>query len=166
MTIEPTLQSKLERHGKPRDIHASAIVIEEAGILIRGTSGSGKSQLALALVAAAGRAGHFAILVGDDRISLEAHSGRLIARGHPLIRGRIERRGQGVLQTPFIAAAVIRLVIDLVPQEKAPPRYPEPDGDSLRLAGIKLPLLTLAQNNSACDLALSTLQRLRSERHS
>ena len=53
------------------EIHASAIAIAEAGIVIRGASGSGKSRLALALIEVARCAGVFARLVGDDRIRLE-----------------------------------------------------------------------------------------------
>ena len=101
------------------EIHASAVAIGEAGVLIRGASGSGKSRLALALIAGARAAGVFARLIGDDRIRLERGNGRLIARGHPLILGQIEQRGAGILRTPFIAAAVVRLVVDIVPADKA-----------------------------------------------
>ncbi|MEJ0096144.1 MAG: aldolase [Methylocella sp.] len=149
----------------PIDVHASAVVIEEAGILIRGASGSGKSSLALALIAAAESAGSFARLVGDDRIGLESRGGRLIARGHPLILGRIEQRGQGILPTPFVAAAIVRLVVDLVPPDRTPPRCPEPEEDRLLLAGVSLPLLILRQSGATCDLAASTLRRLRLTRH-
>jgi HPr kinase/phosphorylase len=149
----------------PIDVHATAIVIEEAGILIRGASGSGKSRLALALISLAESAGSFARLVGDDRISLENHGGRLIARGHSLILGQIEQRGQGIRQMPFLSAAVVRLVVDLVPEDKAPPRYPLPEEASLLLATVTLPLLTWPQDAASCDLALSILQGFRFARH-
>ena len=69
-------------------LHASVVVIGEAGVLISGPSGSGKSSLALALIAAAEGAGFFARLVGDDRIAIACKGTRLIARGHPLISER------------------------------------------------------------------------------
>lgn len=50
-------------------VHGTAAVVGEAGVLIRGASGAGKSSLALALVDAAAARGLFARLVGDDRIS-------------------------------------------------------------------------------------------------
>ena len=50
-------------------VHATAIVIGETGVLIRGRSGSGKSSLALALVARVRLAGGFAAFVADDRVA-------------------------------------------------------------------------------------------------
>ena len=66
-------------------VHASAVLVGSRAVLIRGPSASGKSQLALELLEAA-RTGvlRFAKLVADDRVHLEAVSGRLLARppGH------------------------------------------------------------------------------------
>jgi serine kinase of HPr protein (carbohydrate metabolism regulator) len=157
------------------EIHASAVVIGEAGVLIRGASGSGKSRLALALIAAARGGGAFARLIGDDRIRLESCNERLIGRGHPRILGQIEQRGAGILQAPFIAAAVVRLVVDIVPAEKAP-RYPEPapehagfrsqDWDfsglgDVQLADVRAPLLVAPDTAAATDLARAVLQHFR-----
>ncbi len=170
------------------DVHASAVAIKEAGVLIRGASGSGKSCLALALIAATHAAGAFSRLIGDDRIKLENRHGRLIARGHPRILGRIEQRGVGILRLPFLSAAVIRLVIHLVPDGEAP-RHPDlcsaasTDDDlsdrrrddavlccadwnfrglnGLDLNGVRLPLLVLPDYSAATDLALAALQRFR-----
>lgn len=74
-------------------IHATAIAIGEAGILIRGASGSGKSVLALALIALAAQGGRFARLVADDRVELAARGGRLVARPVAPLEGIVERRG-------------------------------------------------------------------------
>ncbi|WP_084572781.1 HPr kinase/phosphorylase [Methylocapsa aurea] len=139
-------------------VHASAVAIKEVGVLIRGASGAGKSSLALALIAAATNAGFFARLIGDDRIGLEHRGGRLIARGHPAILGKIERRGLGIFELPFLAAAVIRLVADLEPADAAPPRYPEPERSRVALAGVSLPLVRLPHGAAASDSALSVLQ--------
>ncbi|WP_084143483.1 HPr kinase/phosphorylase [Methylocapsa acidiphila] len=139
-------------------IHASAVVVGEAGMLIKGASGAGKSSLALALIATAQNAGSFARLVGDDRIRLENRGGRLIARAHPRIFGQIERRGQGLLSLPFLASAVLRVVIDLAPAAELGPRYPEQDDDVVVLAGAELPRLRLSQDRPASDLASTVLQ--------
>jgi HPr kinase/phosphorylase len=104
--------------------HATALLIGETGILIRGASGSGKSSLALALLAQAELSGRFASLVGDDRVQLEVRAGRLIARPHPALAGRAERRGQGIVVLPHEAATLVRCVIDLVdggPDRDIPP---------------------------------------------
>ncbi|HEY8032674.1 MAG TPA: HPr kinase/phosphatase C-terminal domain-containing protein [Methylocella sp.] len=138
-------------------LHASAIVIGEAGVLISGPPGAGKSSLALALITAAGDAGIFARLVGDDRIGIEPRGGRLIAHGHPTILGKIERRGYGIFEIPFLPAAVVRLVIGLAGEDEALPRYPECDRDRIELAGIKLPFFSMRQDAAAARLALAVL---------
>jgi HPr kinase/phosphorylase len=135
-------------------LHASAVVIGEAGVLIRGPSGAGKSSLAFALITAAEDAGFFARLVGDDRIGIESRGGRLIAYGHPMILGKIERRGQGIFEIPFLPAAVVRLVVEL---DEALPRYPEPDHDHIELAGVTLPFFPVRQDAAAAGLALAVL---------
>ena len=53
-------------------VHASAVLVGERGVLIRGASGAGKSLMALALVERVRRDGGFAALVADDRVWLEA----------------------------------------------------------------------------------------------
>ena len=52
-------------------VHASAVLVGDRAILIRGPSGVGKSRLAFDLILA-GRAGQIppALLVGDDRVHL------------------------------------------------------------------------------------------------
>jgi HPr kinase/phosphorylase len=125
-------------------IHATALAIGEAGILIRGPSGSGKSRLALELIAEASRRGVFARLVGDDRVALAGRAGRLIARGHPTIAGQIESRGEGVLKLGYEGAVVIRLLVDLGGQSlAAPERMPQAETTRSSLCGLALPRLTL-----------------------
>ena len=91
-------------------IHATAVAIGEAGVLIRGAAGAGKSVLALALIAAAQQSGRFARLVADDRTGLSASAGRLVARPVPPLEGIVERRGLGLTPEPHLEAAVIRLM--------------------------------------------------------
>lgn len=132
-------------------------MIGEAGVLLRGPSGAGKSSLAFALIAAAEDAGLFARLVGDDRIDIESRGGRLIAYGHPMILGKIERRGQGMFEIPFLPAAVLRVVIGLAGDDEAPRRYPEPDHDHIELAGVTLPYFQVRQDAAPAGLALAVL---------
>lgn len=118
-------------------VHASCVLIGEGAILIRGASGAGKSTLALALIEAAGRAGAFARLVGDDRIALATRGGRLVARGSPAIVGRVEVRGLGILPVAFEAVGVVRLVVDLLDGEAV--RLPERFQSEIDLCGVTLP---------------------------
>jgi HPr kinase/phosphorylase len=143
----------------PLSIHASAVVVGESGVLLRGASGAGKSSLALGLITAAERAGRFARLVGDDRIELRRSCGRLIARGHPRIGGKVERRGQGILEIAYEPAAVARLVVDLLSPEDAS-RYPDDADPQVELCGVRLPALALRVDSAAYDCALIVLAHL------
>ena len=81
-------------------LHATAVIHGESGVLILGPSGSGKSALALALMARASAAGAFGALIGDDRIFVRKAHGRLIARGAANMAGIIERRIGGSDRSP------------------------------------------------------------------
>jgi HPr kinase/phosphorylase len=119
-------------------VHAGAVVVDGHGVLVRGASGSGKSSLLLALLMAdaANR------LVADDRVHLEAVAGRLRARAPAAIAGLLEIRGQGIVAVPHIDAAVIDLVVDLVPAEQCR-RMPDADEMRTELVGITLRRLAL-----------------------
>ncbi len=151
------MSAAIEDPDEPLSIHASAVVVGEAGIIIRGPSGAGKSSLALGLIGVAERAGHFARLVGDDRIELRRRGGRLIARGHPRISGMAERRGQGLVRMDFEPAAVARLIVELLGREEAS-RYPE--ATRVTFCGIKLPVLPLLKDAATQDSAAAILARL------
>ncbi|MGX5736470.1 HPr kinase/phosphorylase [Bosea thiooxidans] len=136
-------------------IHATVVAIGEAGVLLRGASGSGKSSLALALIALARQAGRFARLVADDRTALVACGGRLVARPVAPLEGIVERRGLGLTPEPFTGAAVVRLLVDLTGEE--PARMPEPEDLVDNLGGIDLPRLRLAGHGGDERLVLAAL---------
>ena len=121
-------------------IHATAVVVAEGAVLIRGASGAGKSQMALALMGEARRRGLFTRLIGDDRVRVSRSGGRLVVRGHAAIQGWIEERGTGVLSEISEAAGLICCVVDLVDD---PPRLPDADACTELLQGVRLPALAL-----------------------
>ena len=82
------------------NIHASCAARGEAGVLLIGAPGSGKSDLLLRLL------DHGFSLVADDRVLVE---GRM-ARAPDALAGLLEVRGLGVVRLPFRAAARIELV--------------------------------------------------------
>jgi HPr kinase/phosphorylase len=90
------------------------VVVGESGILIRGASGAGKSRLAAALVSQARERGEFAAWVADDRVIVTACGRRLVAAAHPLIAGRYEARGLGILHEPHEPSVIVRLLVDLL----------------------------------------------------
>lgn len=111
------------------NIHASCVVLgragnafgapREAGVLILGESGAGKSDLALRLIAMG------ATLVADDRCDLFVTSGELRAAVPATLAGMIEVRGVGIVQVPYQPDAQIVLVARLA-EAAAVPRLPEP----------------------------------------
>lgn len=143
-------------------IHASAVVFGEAGILIRGPSGAGKSSLAMSLLSLAAQVGRFARLVGDDRIELSRHGGRLVARGHAAIQGMIELRGQGIVRLPYELAVVLRLVVDLLPLKQLA-RYPADTELNEEVCGAKLQRLALPESRSSYDCACLVMARLQQD---
>jgi serine kinase of HPr protein (carbohydrate metabolism regulator) len=122
-------------------VHATVVVVGESGVLIRGASGTGKSALALALMAEAGRQGLFNRLVGDDRVQLSTTSGRLTARGHPVVAGLIEERGTGLLAVPHEDAVVVRCIVDMLGQshDMSTSRMPGEGDRRIAVEGVELP---------------------------
>jgi HPr kinase/phosphorylase len=140
-------------------LHATAVIHGESGVLILGPSGSGKSALALALMARASRAGAFAALVGDDRIFVRKAEGQLVAYGAANLAGIIERRTTGLIAVPHERATIVRLAIELSMRGRRWPRMPD-DPDSLTTSGVTLPRLALDSDQSVCDQALAVEERL------
>ncbi len=131
--------------GDPLYVHATAIAIGAAGILISGRSRAGKSHLAEALLALAKADGLEALLVGDDRVGLMAEAGGIVAMPHPAIAGMIERRGTGILAVPHRAEA--RLALEIALDATGPM---EPDADRAeRLPGLFLLRLTTGEQPDA-----------------
>jgi energy-coupling factor transporter ATP-binding protein EcfA2 len=135
-------------------IHASCVLIGERAVLIRGPSGSGKSRLALALIAAAAHAGQFACLVADDRVRLARRGRRLLARPVAPLEGLIERRGLGLTPQAHEPAARIALLVDL---GGGMARMPEPEDLVDELAGVTLPRLALTDPDPGTVLAALAL---------
>lgn len=140
----------------PPSLHGVALVVRDAGVLIRGRSGAGKTRLAEELAAAAQARGWFSRLVADDRVRFVTRGGRLLLSPHPAIAGMVERHGEGVFPVEHEASAVLRLVIDIVERDRAqdrPPRYPDEEDTSAEIAGLRVPRLALAIGEGGAALA-------------
>jgi HPr kinase/phosphorylase len=105
------------------NVHASAVAFPapagQFGVLVLGTSGSGKSGLALRLMAFGAQ------LVSDDRVVLRRdRAGGLVAAAPASLRGLVEARGLGILRAPAGGPAPVSLAVDLdvAPTERLPPR--------------------------------------------
>ena len=135
-------------------VHASAVLAGAHAVLIRGPAGAGKSQLALALIAA-GETGllRFARLVGDDRVHLEPHNGRLLVRAPAALAGLIEVRGLGIRRLDHEPVARVGLVVDLAAEDAE--RLPAA-GEAL-LCGVRLPRLAVAAGAAPLVAVLAVL---------
>jgi serine kinase of HPr protein (carbohydrate metabolism regulator) len=135
-------------------IHASCVVIGEAGVLIRGRSGAGKSTLAREIVLHAVQAGRFGCLVSDDRTRLHVKNERLVGSPVEPLAGHLEIYGLGIIRQPYEAAAVIRLVIDL---SEDPPRFPDEQDGNIVLCGVVVPRIRMRAGASFASIALGQL---------
>lgn len=116
-------------------IHATTIAIGGKGVLIRGPSGSGKSDLALRLIDAGAK------LVADDQTEITRRGKHLVASAPKTIAGKLEVRGIGIVTLPAIKHARLALAVDLV-QPGQVERLPEPEW--VELLSVKLRLIRLA----------------------
>lgn len=148
---------------KGRNIHATAVVVGEAGILIRGRSGRGKSALALALIELARERGLFGRLIGDDRVTVESCRGKALLSGAPRVASLIERRGYGLESQAFEKTAVARLVIDLLDESVKAARLPEAADEMATLAGVRLRRLNFDDSTRPFERARATLAALAAE---
>lgn len=112
-------------------LHASTVVFNGKAVAICGPSGSGKSAIALELIALNGS------LLADDITWLDETPNGLIASCPPSISGQIEARGVGILNASPSGPTPLHLVVDLGTIE--PDRLPDPK--SVTLLGHKIALL-------------------------
>lgn len=134
----------------PQTIHATCVVIGSAGVLIRGSSGSGKSNLGEELVDRATARGRFAAFVSDDYCLGMAVNGRLVVRPPEPLEGLWERRGEGIVRVSHEPAAVARLVVDLAPVGEID-RLPEHGHGREEILGVELPVIRLPEGREGLD---------------
>ncbi|WP_299722993.1 HPr kinase/phosphatase C-terminal domain-containing protein [uncultured Tateyamaria sp.] len=133
-------------------LHASSVALDGKGVLITGASGSGKSSLALQLMAMG------CTLVADDQTELARQDDLLWASAPTAILGVIEARGVGLLHADTTVAA-IDLVIDLDQKE----RDRLPQRHEVTILGLTRPCLHNAASDAWPAAIIQYLQRGRQE---
>lgn len=132
-------------------IHASLVEYNGKGILIRGKTKSGKSDLAFQLIMNKG-----AHLVADDMVVLSAENDDLYGQAPDNLRGLLEVRGVGIGCFPYTERAKVNLIVDLVEDASHIERMPKDAQESI--FGVEIEQIDLyAKENSAPDKILLKL---------
>ncbi len=101
------------------NLHATAVALNQKGILLQGPPGAGKSTLALRLI------DEGAALISDDQTLLRREGDEVFLEAPPAIAGLLEIRGVGVARLACARAPLV-LAVDLCPRPENAERLPDP----------------------------------------
>ena len=90
------------------------------------------------------------MLVGDDRVHLEASQGQIVVRPARELAGLIEIRGLGIRRCGFAGEAVVGLVVDLSAADAE--RLPAPEALLTRIHGVQIPRIPV--DSALCSTAI------------
>jgi len=140
-------------------VHGTCVALGRSAALLRGPSGSGKSDLALRFLFLA-RRGPAALepptLIADDQVRVRREGAALLVEAPPTLRGKLEVRGLGIVDMKFASQAELVLVVDLVAAASEVERMPDTDASG-RLLGVDVPAIRLwaAEPSAPIKLALA-----------
>ncbi|SFV26283.1 HPr Serine kinase C-terminal domain-containing protein [Hyphomicrobium facile] len=140
--------------GEVERVHATAIAIGGRVALIRGASGSGKSDLAFRCLGLplSPIVRDKVLLVSDDQVVLKQEGSFLHASAPAQLRGKLEVRGIGILEVDAVGEGNVVLVVDLV-RDGAIERFPDP-WQFAHILGLDVPLIRLSPFESSSPLKL------------
>lgn len=132
------------------NIHATCIELNGKGVLLLGKSGAGKSGLALQMMEL-----FQAKLVADDRTDLSVSTNRITASCPDVLKGKLEIRGIGIVDFPYIKKTQLRLAVELVDHPEDVERLPSPA--FYELENVKIPKIRLYSFDMAgsCKLKIA-----------
>jgi HPr kinase/phosphorylase len=144
------------------------VCLYNKGLLLRGPSGIGKSELALALISR----GHQ--LVSDDALTLEKTHNKIVASAPDILSGHLNIREIGIINVTqhFGGRALcekcpIDLIIDLIPAEPRQPLNTLPlDYTTVSLLDLEIPRVQLTATpgrNLALLVELATTEAIQRE---
>ena len=122
-------------------MHASFVLWRNKGILFRGKSGSGKSELALKFIENKG-----AVLVADDVVVFKMRQNRLIGEAPQNIKGLLEIRNVGISRYDFVNEAEVGLLVNLVSSKENLERLPKNKTENI--LGVEIPAIDLYANDT------------------
>lgn len=112
-------------------MHATTVALNGRALVLAGPSGSGKSSLALEMMALG------AGLVADDITELSTEGDDLIAQAPATLPEAIEARGLGLLKADLVGPAPVLAALDLT--RRSAERMPH--AQNILLLGHAIPLL-------------------------
>lgn len=137
----------------PEIIHGTAIALENQAVLIRGPSGSGKSDLALrCLSLPASALTARAEFVGDDYLCVGKSGTKILLSAPDAIRNKLEVRGIGIVTVQSISSACLRLVADLVTPDEIE-RLPDHQSTT-PVCGMQIPVVKIAPFETSAPVKL------------
>jgi len=136
----------------PREqVHGNCVAVGEAGILMRGKSGAGKSDLTLRLIEGGGQ------LVADDRVDLVREGDVIYASSPAALSGLMEVRGLGILPFDYCQRVRLRAVIELQAVEPAD-RLPEQS--VTEVMGLNLPCFQIDPGSLSAVIKVTLVSAL------
>ena len=136
-----------------KQFHSTSVVIEDLGVLIRGKSGIGKSDLALRLIDSG------ATLISDDLTICKKTGDYLYLYPHSETKGLLEVREIGIMTVPYVENIKLTLVVELVDEkfERIPGIM------SCNILGVKFPKIKIfGKSSSAVAKIKIKLNQIRS----
>ena len=141
-----------QRNQNPHQIWATTVAVNGTGVILRGPSGAGKTDLAIRLI------DRGAILVSDDQTIVRADGDFLLTAPPATIAGKIEVRSIGIMRMNFVTDIPAAVIFDL---ETEGERERLPDFRYDHIEGVKLPLFCInAFEESAAVKVFLTLDAL------
>ena len=122
-------------------MHASFVLCRNKGILFRGKSGSGKSELALKFIE-----NKNAVLVADDVVELKVRQNKLWGSSPQNIRGLLEIRNVGISRYEYAEEAAVSLLVNLLPAKENLERLPKNKTENI--LGVEIPAIDLYANDT------------------
>ena len=154
--LQKKLAPRILLHGELMDVYG-------VGVLIRGESGSGKSEMALDLI----RSGHR--IVADDVVEVFRVGDRLVGRAPDLIRYKMDVRGIGLIDLRYhygmgaiLAEKDIDFVIDLEPfDEYKLAEHPEKEIADILGIGVKKAVIPVSPGRNVAVVIEVAVKDLR-----
>ena len=134
-------------------LHGTSVALGDRAVLLRGASGTGKSDLAYRFLKlpteCSGEALH---LIADDQVNL-VRTGNVIQVSPPAtIAGQLELRNIGILKMPYLAHVELGFIVDLRAQSEIA-RMPDWTRTE-ELLGLPIPVIALAPFEASAALKL------------